>query len=275
MAPAGRSVTDKAVAIVFPITAFVAAGFEHSIANMYLFPLAWLLGAPLSAASVAGNLIAVMVWFYGLKVTLSFNKEVSMNRTRANLLLGIALSIGVLGGCSTPVPPAAPEPAAPAVPDAPPRSGVPDQFQVPAGAAADTAVARPTTQPAVTSTALPEHMDPASAISRERSVFFAFDDSNVAPPYMPLVERHASYLTANPSLAARIEGHADERGGPEYNLALGQRRAEAVARALRLLGVAPNRVEAVSYGEERPSDKSRDEAAWARNRRADIGYPRR
>ena len=198
-----------------------------------------------------------------------------MNRSRAKLLLGVALVTGALWGCSTPVPPAPAEPAARTVPDASLRSGVPDQFQAPAGAAADAAVARPTTQPAVTSTALPEHMDPASAISRERSVFFAFDDSNVAPAYMPLVERHASYLAANPSLAARIEGHADERGGPEYNLALGQRRAEAVTRALRLLGVTGNRVEAVSYGEERPSDKGHDEAAWARNRRADIGYPRR
>ncbi len=197
-----------------------------------------------------------------------------MNRSRAVVVLSLALCIGLLWGCSTPVPPAPSAPSTPAVPDAPPRTGVPDQFQSPA---APSAQAQPsgTSQAQVASSALPEHLDPNSALNRERSVFFAFDDSNVASEYMPLVERHAKYLATNASVAVRIEGHADERGGPEYNLALGQRRAEAVARSLRLLGVTGTRVEAVSYGEERPKAAGHEEAAWSQNRRADIAYPRR
>ena len=198
-----------------------------------------------------------------------------MTRTRAALVLSVALALTALWGCSTPVPPAPATASAPAVPDAPPRSGVPDQFQGQAGQASTQAEARGTTQAQVAATALPEHLDPASALNRERSVYFAFDDSNVAAEYLPLVERHARYLATNGNVAVRIEGHADERGGPEYNLALGQRRAEAVARSLRLLGVTGSRVEAVSFGEERPKATGHDEAAWAQNRRADIGYPRR
>ena len=197
-----------------------------------------------------------------------------MHRTRAAVVLSVALAMGALWGCSTPVPPATPPASEAPVPDALPRSGVPDQFQTSA-AASSQADARATTQAQVASTALPEHLDPASAISRERSVYFAFDDSNVTSAYMPMVERHAKYLAASASLAVRIEGHTDERGGPEYNLALGQRRAEAVARALRLLGVNGNRMEAVSYGEERPQAAGHTEADWARNRRADISYPLR
>ena len=165
--------------------------------------------------------------------------------------------------------------SSPAVPDAPPRSGVPDQFQSSPGATSGQAQPSGTSQAQVASTGLAEHLDPNSALNRERSVYFAFDDSNVASEYLPLVERHAKYLATNAGIAIRVEGYADERGGPEYNLALGQRRAEAVARSLRLLGVAGTRVEAVSYGEERPRAAGHDEAAWAQNRRADIGYPRR
>ncbi len=197
-----------------------------------------------------------------------------MNRIRTAVLLHVALVCAALSGCSTPVPPESAA-AAPSMPNAQPRSGVPEQFQAATPAAPVSAETRATSMGQAASTALPDHMDPASTISRERSVFFAFDDSNVAAQYMPVVELHAKYLGANANLAVRIEGHADERGGPEYNLALGQRRAEAVAQALRLLGVTGPRVEAVSYGEERPQATGHSEADWARNRRADIAYPRR
>lgn len=196
-----------------------------------------------------------------------------MNRRHPAVVMILALALGALWGCSTPTPP-----AATTVPDAQPRGSVPGQFQIQPGAAAPSdASARPsaTTSSRASGTPLPEHLDPASPINRERSVYFAFDDSNVAPEHMPLVERHAKYLAANASVAVRIEGHSDERGGPEYNLALGQRRAEAVARALRLFGVTGSRVEAVSYGEERPQAFGHTETAWTQNRRADIGYPRR
>ncbi|MFZ2651414.1 MAG: peptidoglycan-associated lipoprotein Pal, partial [Burkholderiaceae bacterium] len=125
------------------------------------------------------------------------------------------------------------------------------------------------------SVALPEHLDPSSAISRERSVYFTFDNSTITPEQMPLVERHAKYLSVNATLKVRIEGNTDTRGGAEYNLALGQRRAESVARALSLLGAGSNQMEVVSYGEERPKMAGNNESAWAQNRRADLLYPRR
>jgi peptidoglycan-associated lipoprotein len=206
-------------------------------------------------------------------------EDIVMKKTSLTVAMSVALTLGSLLGCSTPVPPAAP-PAAeqPAVPDAPARTGVPSQFESPAPAPAPTpapAAPQPTTQPSVATSTLPEHLDPASAISRERSVFFAFDESALQSAYTPLIERHGRYLAANTALAVRIEGNTDSRGGVEYNLALGQRRAESVARALGLLGVKQSQMEVVSYGEERPFAHGHTETAYAQNRRADIVYPKR
>jgi peptidoglycan-associated lipoprotein len=201
-------------------------------------------------------------------------KEIAMQKTPLTTVMGLALTLGLLLGCSTPVPPAAPPAAEAAVPDAPARTGVPSQFETPAPAPAP-ATPQATTQPSVTTSALPEHLDPASAISRERSVFFAFDDSTLQSAYTGLVERHGRYLVSNAPLQVRIEGNTDSRGGVEYNLALGQRRAETVARALRLLGVKQSQMEIVSYGEERPFAHGHTETAYAQNRRADIVYPKR
>ena len=117
-------------------------------------------------------------------------------------------------------------------------------------------------------------LDAKSAISTERSVDFDYDEFSIKPQYTVLIERHGKYLAAKPSLAVRIEGHADERGGSEYNLALGQKRAEALLRALQLYGVKPAQVEAISWGEERPKAPGQDEAAWAQNRRDDLQYPK-
>ncbi|MDH4289476.1 MAG: peptidoglycan-associated lipoprotein Pal [Aquincola sp.] len=174
------------------------------------------------------------------------------------------VAVIALGACSstptnTPAAPAAP--AAAAV--APPTSG---------NAAANTGAAA-SAQPAAA--ALPPHRDPASALSRDRVVYFAYDSDALDAAGRAIVERHARYLTTNPTLSIRVEGHADERGSSEYNLALGQRRAEAVRRALALLGVADARVEATSWGEERPQDPAHDEAAWQRNRRGEIVYSQR
>ena len=88
----------------------------------------------------------------------------------------------------------------------------------------------------------------------------------------PVLEAHARFLQANPQRKVNLEGHTDERGGREYNLALGQKRAEAVRRALNLLGVADGRMEAVSYGKEKPAAQGVDEAAFAKNRRVEIRY---
>jgi peptidoglycan-associated lipoprotein len=105
-----------------------------------------------------------------------------------------------------------------------------------------------------------------------RIVLFDYDSYVVKPEYQSLIEAHARYLRANGGRQIVIEGHTDERGGREYNLALGQRRSEAVRRALGLLGVADAQVEAVSFGKEKPAAVGSDESSWAQNRRAEITY---
>ena len=115
----------------------------------------------------------------------------------------------------------------------------------------------------------------STAAPAERSVYFEFDDAAIARQWLDLVERQGQYLSRNASLKVRVEGHTDERGGAEYNLALGQRRAEAVRKALEVYGVKAAQIEAVSFGEERPKAKGHDEPAWAQNRRADIAYSAR
>lgn len=103
-------------------------------------------------------------------------------------------------------------------------------------------------------------------------IYFDFDSYVVKPEFQSVLEAHARYLRADPKRHAVLEGHTDERGGREYNLALGQKRAEAVARALSLLGVGSAQVEAVSFGKEKPAVDGHDEAAWAKNRRVEIKY---
>jgi peptidoglycan-associated lipoprotein len=107
-----------------------------------------------------------------------------------------------------------------------------------------------------------------------RLVYFDFDSYSVKPEYQSLIEQHARFLKTDGKRHVVVEGHTDDRGGREYNLALGQRRAEAVRRALGLLGVGDNQVEAVSFGKEKPADPGTDEAARAKNRRAEITYRR-
>ncbi len=116
--------------------------------------------------------------------------------------------------------------------------------------------------------------DPASPLSQDRSVYFDFDSYVVADQYRDLVEMHSNYLRDHPQQQVRIEGHADERGGTEYNLALGQRRSEAVARMMNLLGVNRDQIETISFGKERPRALGNTEADYAENRRADIEYQR-
>lgn len=110
----------------------------------------------------------------------------------------------------------------------------------------------------------------AAANAAGRVVYFDFDSFVLKDEYKPLVDAHAKALGLNRNKRIMIEGHTDERGGREYNLALGQKRAEAVGRALALLGAQNTQYEAVSFGEERPAVQGSDEAAWAKNRRAEI-----
>jgi peptidoglycan-associated lipoprotein len=110
----------------------------------------------------------------------------------------------------------------------------------------------------------------AAAANLPRVLYFDFDSFLLRAEDKPALEGHARLLAAQRDKRMSLEGHADERGGREYNLALGQKRAEAVARALELLGVNPNQVEPVSFGEERPADPASNEAAWAKNRRVEL-----
>jgi len=113
--------------------------------------------------------------------------------------------------------------------------------------------------------------DPSSPLSK-RSVYFDFDSNEVKDEYRNLLQAHARYIADTRSQRVRIEGNTDERGSREYNLALGQRRAEAVKRVMTVLGADGSRIETISYGEEKPKSQGHDEAAWAENRRADIRY---
>ena len=110
----------------------------------------------------------------------------------------------------------------------------------------------------------------AGAGATGRVVYFDYDSFVVKDEFRGLVERHAKVLAANRGKRLVIEGHTDERGGREYNLALGQKRAEAVGKSLALLGATDAQIEAVSFGKERPAVEGHDEEAWARNRRAEV-----
>ncbi len=116
-------------------------------------------------------------------------------------------------------------------------------------------------------------LPPALMTAESRLVYFDYDSFVIRPEFKSLIAAHANYLKTQPSRKIAIEGHTDERGGREYNLALGQKRAEAVRNALALLGVSPDQMEAVSFGKEKPAVAGNEEAAFAKNRRAEIRYP--
>ena len=115
----------------------------------------------------------------------------------------------------------------------------------------------------------PDTMAPADA---NRSVYFDFDSYVVKDEYTPVIQANSKYLSAKKDRKVTIQGNTDERGTAEYNLALGQKRAEAVRKSLAALGVPDSQMEAVSLGKEKPKAQGHDEAAWAQNRRADIQY---
>jgi peptidoglycan-associated lipoprotein len=113
---------------------------------------------------------------------------------------------------------------------------------------------------------------PQAGLLAKRTVYFDFDSSEIKGEGTDIVAAHAKYLAANPATRVRLEGHTDERGSREYNIGLGERRAQAVRRALLLQGGADAQISTVSYGEERPAVPGHDEAAWAKNRRVEIVY---
>ncbi|MHB8495391.1 MAG: peptidoglycan-associated lipoprotein Pal [Casimicrobiaceae bacterium] len=174
-------------------------------------------------------------------------------------LLFVALIATALIGCST-----TPTKEAPVVD----QSG--------AGTAAGTgAQTSGTGSGAVTGSATGSAMSPLhdpNNILSKRSVYFDYDSFVVKDEYKPLVEAHARWLQAHPDARMTIQGNTDERGSHEYNIALGQKRADAVKRMMVLLGASDSQIETVSFGKEKPKNPGHDEAAWAENRRDDIVY---
>lgn len=116
-----------------------------------------------------------------------------------------------------------------------------------------------------------ELTDPASILSK-RSVYFDLDSYTIKSEQRDLVAAHAKFMVKNPQFKVLLQGNTDERGSSEYNLSLGQKRSDALKKALVLLGVSESQIETVSLGKEKPRNEGHDEAAWAENRRADILY---
>ncbi|QSA95795.1 peptidoglycan-associated lipoprotein Pal [Methylococcus sp. EFPC2] len=114
--------------------------------------------------------------------------------------------------------------------------------------------------------------DPNSPLSK-RVIYFNYDSSEVAPEYVSVVNNHAAFLASNSGKTVVLEGHADERGSSEYNVALGEQRAKAVAKLLKLQGVSDSQLQIVSFGEEKPAVSGHDESAYQQNRRVELAYP--
>lgn len=140
------------------------------------------------------------------------------------------------------------------------------------GAAPTTGTADPRTVSTVNTTKSTDPLNDPQGVLAKRSIYFDLDSYSVKDEFKPVVEAHARYLSTNRNRKIVIQGNTDERGGREYNLALGQKRAEAVRKSLSLLGVSEPQMEAVSFGKEKPKAPGSDEAAWAENRRVDIAY---
>ncbi len=174
-----------------------------------------------------------------------------MNRYRWTLLAALCAT-AALGGCaSTPTKTA----AAPTAQAAAPATTAPAHSAVAAVQA-----------PAV------DNLGPAPDVPR--SVYFAFDKYVVQDKYRPVISANAQYLAAHPQAHVQVQGNTDARGSREYNLALGQKRADAVVKAMALLGASPAQMEAISFGKERPKALGTTAADYAENRRADIVYQR-
>ncbi|AYM75432.1 peptidoglycan-associated lipoprotein [Janthinobacterium sp. OK676] len=164
----------------------------------------------------------------------------------------IAATAALLSACSTPV----------KVAETPVVERAPEKVAAPV----DTRQVQPVT------TASVDPLDDPKGVLANRSIYFDFDKYVVREADTPVVQNHAAYLVKTPSRKILIQGNTDERGGAEYNLALGQKRAEAVRKSMAALGVPEGQMEAVSLGKEKPKAQGSNEAAWAENRRADIVY---
>ena len=124
----------------------------------------------------------------------------------------------------------------------------------------------------VDSSALPRELTDPKSILSKRSIYFDYDKYDVRAEYKDLVTAHAKFLANNRQFKMLVQGNTDERGSREYNLALGQKRADSIKKMLTLLGAREDQVESVSLGEEKPKSEGQNEAAWAENRRGDMLY---
>ncbi|MDO5623216.1 MAG: peptidoglycan-associated lipoprotein Pal [Pseudomonadota bacterium] len=141
------------------------------------------------------------------------------------------------------------------------------------GSGSDGAVGTGAGQSTVTQVhADPSGADMAGPAGVGRVIYFDFDSFSVRPDDQAIVDQHARFMRANPGRSVFLEGHTDERGSREYNLSLGQKRAEAVRRAMTLVGASDAQIEAVSFGEEKPAASGASEDAYAQNRRVEIRY---
>jgi peptidoglycan-associated lipoprotein len=174
-----------------------------------------------------------------------------------NILIS-AILVGMLSACATPVK----EEPKPVVEDRTPAAAVtpPPPKQQPAA------------QPVTKQEPIRDPLKDANSPLARRSVYFDFDKFDIKDQYKPVVEVHARYLSTQAARKMLIQGNCDERGSREYNLALGQKRADAMKKSMLLLGAKEAQIESVSLGEEKPRAQGHDEAAWAENRRGDILY---
>jgi peptidoglycan-associated lipoprotein len=117
----------------------------------------------------------------------------------------------------------------------------------------------------------PEFSDPSNPLSK-RTIYFMLDSFQIQQDFVPVIAAHSQYLLANPSQHITLEGHGDERGSREYNIALGEQRAKSVASIMKIQGVSDSQISIVSYGEEKPAAFGNDESAWELNRRVEINY---
>jgi peptidoglycan-associated lipoprotein len=138
------------------------------------------------------------------------------------------------------------------------------------GAAASSGLGTESAGSGTSTSALTPQQQALAALQQKNVVYFEYDSAEISQQYVPVVAAHAQYLVKYPTARVRLEGHTDERGSREYNIGLGERRAQTVRRALLAQGVAESQITTVSYGEERPAAEGSDEAAYAQNRRVEL-----